>query len=116
MSVVLLSEVLVTDTHSRGFYAERKDGLTSEVCPGQVRQHSRPRPKPARRASLRERWDGRGHHLFARILSIHRVRDDGKEVDGLPYGPLARLGKNWELREVGECSKCPTGVVCRSTP
>ena len=40
--------------------------------------------------------------------------DDGEEVDGLPCRacPQGSWSKNWELREVGECSKCPTGVVC----
>ena len=40
--------------------------------------------------------------------------DDGKEVGGLPCRacPQGSWSKNWELREVGECSKCPTGVVC----
>ena len=33
----------------------------------------------------------------------------GYRVELVPKGSWS---KNWELREVGECSKCPTGVVC----
>ena len=36
------------------------------------------------------------------------------DKDGLPCiaCPQGTWSKNWELREVGECTRCPTGVVC----
>ena len=49
-----------------------------------------------------------GHKLKSRVYrSLY-------EIDGLPCVacPQGKWSKNWELREAGECTNCPTGTVC----
>ena len=106
-----------TDPHASRFLCrEERDRKSSEVSPGKICANlTNGACKPCPPGTACEN-DGMA---VATICSPGFYRsiefdDDGEEVDGLPCRacPQGSWSKNWELREVGECSKCPTGVVC----